>query len=240
MRRGLNINFIYSFSEEWVESMYNQWMLNPELVDDSWQPFFAGFDFVKDTTDSESHVDQIDDAVALKLSGVQSLLYRYRSIGHLQACTDPLSPCLLEHPLLALSNFDLDSSDLDVTFTSRRYLKQKATLREILSTLQETYCRDIGVEFMHIQDPGERQWLIDRMEPCRNRPLVSENERVHLLAEAGHQLDWIYADTHTGDHKGKESLGKNFAGEFASMIDADKVQYEVFNVVGGGESPWAA
>lgn len=43
-----------------------------------------------------------------------------------------------------------------------------------------------------------------------------------------------------GDHKGKESLGKNFAGEFASLIDADKVQYEVFNVVGGGESPWAA
>ena len=43
-----------------------------------------------------------------------------------------------------------------------------------------------------------------------------------------------------GDHKGKENLGKNFAGEFASMIDAEKVQYEVFNVVGGGESPWAA
>ena len=43
-----------------------------------------------------------------------------------------------------------------------------------------------------------------------------------------------------GDHKGKENLGKNFAGEFASIIDADKVQYEVLNVVGGGESPWAA
>ncbi len=49
-----------------------------------------------------------------------------------------------------------------------------------------------------------------------------------------------YDQHFAGDHKGKEDLGKNFAGEFASMIDADKIKYEVFNVVGGGESPWAA
>src|SRR6185369_4081070 len=37
------------------------------------------------------------------------------------------------------------------------------------------------VEFMHIQDPAERQWLIDRMEPCRNRPDISSDGRLHLL-----------------------------------------------------------
>jgi 2-oxoglutarate dehydrogenase E1 component len=47
--------------------------------------------------------------------------------------------------------------------------------------MKETYCREIGVEFMHIQDPVERQWLIDRMEPCCNRPVVSTEERLHLL-----------------------------------------------------------
>jgi 2-oxoglutarate dehydrogenase E1 component len=111
------------------------------------------------------------------------LIYRYRSIGHLLACTDPLSPCLLEHPLLALSNFGLDQADLDDTFTTRRYYKSNVTLREIISSLRATYCHEIGVEFMHIQDPDERQWLIDRMEPCRNQPELTLDERLHLLGK---------------------------------------------------------
>jgi 2-oxoglutarate dehydrogenase E1 component len=88
---------------------------------------------------------------------------------------------MLDHPLLTLAQFDLDQSDLDMIFTSRRFLKSSATLREILSTMRETYCREIGVEFMHIQDPIERQWLIDRMEPCCNHPEISSDERLHIL-----------------------------------------------------------
>ena len=176
-----NYPMILNLSSTWLDSLFEQWQDNPESVGKDWQNFFAGFTLGYGTSLAKPHLPLLDDADALKLSGVQSLIYRYRSIGHLQACTDPLSPCLLEHPLLSLSNFGLDQSDLDVTFTSRRYLKPRATLREIVATMRETYCREIGVEFMHILDPAERQWLIDRMEPCRNRPDISVDERLHLL-----------------------------------------------------------
>ena len=171
--QSINKTFkISDVSGPWIDALYQQWLHEPESVGDDWRVFFTGFNFAIESPRSESQQSHLNESTALKLSGVQSLIYRYRSIGHLQACTDPLSPCMLEHPLLTLSNFGLDQSDLDVTFTSRRYLKPSATLREILATMRETYCREIGVEFMHIQDPAERQWLIDRMEPCRNRPEI--------------------------------------------------------------------
>jgi 2-oxoglutarate dehydrogenase E1 component len=180
--QSIHTNFtIADMSVQWLDALYQQWLHNPDSVGEDWQHFFAGFTFAIGTSGSASQISHPNDAYSLKLSGVQSLIYRYRSIGHLLACVDPLSPCMLEHPLLTLSNFGLDQSDLDENFTSGRYLKPRATLSEILTTMQETYCREIGVEFMHIQDPLERQWLIDRMEPCRNRPDVSTDERMLLL-----------------------------------------------------------
>lgn len=173
----MNGNFISNNSGEWIESLYDAWRQDAGSVPLEWQSFFNGFEL--GITDS-GHLG-LDETQALKLSSVQSLIYRYRSVGHLLACTDPLSPCHLDHPLLNLSAFDLNESDLDTTFTCRRFMQQRATLREIVATLRETYCRDIGVEFMHIQDPGERQWLIDRMEPCRNNILLTMDERLHVL-----------------------------------------------------------
>ena len=49
--------------------------------------------------------------------------------------------------------------------------------------MRETYCRSIGVEFMYIQEPAERQWLIDRMEPVRNRPEFSVEEKLAILGK---------------------------------------------------------
>lgn len=175
----MNSNFISNISGQWIESLYDAWRQDTGSVPQEWQTFFSGFEL--GITDSGRAGFGLDETQTLKLSAVQSLIYRYRSIGHLLACTDPLSPCHLDHPLLTLSAFDLDESDLDTTFTCRRFMQQRATLREIVATLRETYCREIGVEFMHIQDPGERQWLIDRMEPCRNHSMLSIDERLHVL-----------------------------------------------------------
>ena len=119
----------------------------------------------------------MEPELARKQSGVQSLIHRYRDIGHLLACTDPLSPCKTSHPLLDLQVFGLEEPDLDRIFRIRRFMKEEATLREILEVMRETYCRSIGVEFMHIQEPREREWLIDRMEPVRNRPQFSKEKQ---------------------------------------------------------------
>jgi 2-oxoglutarate dehydrogenase E1 component len=171
--------FLAAMSGEWLDSLYRQWQSSAGSVPEEWRLFFSGFELGLDKTSGCD--DRFDEEAALKLSGVQSLIYRYRSLGHLLACTDPLSPCQLSHPLLELSNFGLDENDLDTIFACRRFLKPRASLREVLETMRDTYCREIGVEFMHIQEPEERQWLIDRMEPCRNHPVFTVAEKLHTL-----------------------------------------------------------
>ncbi len=172
-------SFLSGMSGEGFDSLYRQWQYSADSVPEEWRRFLSGFELGLDSAFSTN--DCFDEHAALKLSGVQSLIYRYRSLGHLLACTDPLSPCRLSHPLLELSNFGLDDGDLDTIFACRRFLKPRASLREVLDAMRETYCRETGVEFMHIQDPDERQWLIDRMESCRNRPVFSTAEKLHIL-----------------------------------------------------------
>mgnify|MGYP005701233341 FL=1 len=46
---------------------------------------------------------------------------------------------------------------------------ETATLREILSTLKDTYCGSIGVEYLHIQDPEQKSWIQQRIENIRNQ-----------------------------------------------------------------------
>ncbi|NTV49753.1 MAG: 2-oxoglutarate dehydrogenase E1 component [Geobacteraceae bacterium] len=175
----MNGSFLAAMPGESLDALYRQWQRSVDSVPDEWRLFFSGFEL---GLDSGSVKDgETGEQAALKLLGVQSLIYRYRSIGHLLACTDPLSPCQLFHPLLELSTFGLDENDLDTVFACRSFLKPRASLREILEIMRETYCQETGIEFMHIQDPDELQWLIDRMEPCRNNPVFSIAEKLHIL-----------------------------------------------------------
>src|SRR3954469_10376890 len=58
-----------------------------------------------------------------------------------------------------------------------------ATLREILRALEETYCRTIGVEYTHIEDPEQREWLQERMESTHNRLALGEDEQRRILTK---------------------------------------------------------
>lgn len=179
MDRANKTGLLANISEKWLESLYKTWLNDPVALPREWQLFFCGFE-LGEHAGLGAEVSSAQTS-CLKLSAVQSLIYRYRSLGHLLACTDPLAPCLLDHPLLAVSAFDLDDSDLDTVFVTRRFHNTSATLREIIAVMRETYCRGIGVEFMHIQEPERRQWLIDRMEPCRNQPVFPVAEKLLIL-----------------------------------------------------------
>jgi 2-oxoglutarate dehydrogenase E1 component len=174
------MSFIDNVSVDWLETQHRLWREAPEQLSGEWRAFFSGFDLAQEVPAGR---ECLDPQLALKQSGVQSLIYRYRDIGHLLACTDPLSPCKTGQPLLDLETFNLEPGDLDRIFHTRRFMKSSATLREILDVMQETYCRSIGVEFMHIQEPAERQWFIDRMEPSRNRTDFTRQEKFAILGK---------------------------------------------------------
>src|SRR5262249_43167004 len=89
------------------------------------------------------------------------------------------------HPLLELSQFDLSDADLDRVVDTRPFLgtPERATLRELLKALHETYARTIGVEYMHIQDTHIRRWLEERMEPRHNLPRFGRDAKVRVLKQ---------------------------------------------------------
>lgn len=170
-----------AWNADYIDIQYKLWKSDPNNVSKDWQIFFQGFEIAASGKISglapEDNRDQ-----AMRQSRVQALIYRYRDVGHLMACLDPLAACPTDHPLLNLNAFHLTPDDLDQHFYARGFSDSgPVPLRDILAALKETYCRSIGVEFMHIQDPSERRWLEDRMEPVRNHPPVEADVQQRIL-----------------------------------------------------------
>ncbi len=169
-----------ALNAEYMESQYNQWKNDPDSVSKDWQYFFQGFEMAS-LEGMALAVDKNRSLYALQ-ANVESLIYEYRNIGHLLACMDPLSACPTEHPLLSLEAFGLNPDDLNREFAATDFSKTgRAKLKDILAWLREIYCRSIGVEYMHIQDPEERRWLQQRMEPVKNHPDFDKPEKIRIL-----------------------------------------------------------
>jgi multifunctional 2-oxoglutarate metabolism enzyme len=120
-----------------------------------------------------------DEDVA-KVARVHELIHAYRVRGHLMADTDPLEYKQRRHPDLDILEHGLTLWDLEREFATGGF-GGKATmkLREILGVLRNSYCRTVGIEYMHIQDPEERAWIQERVEVPHDKP--SREEQLHIL-----------------------------------------------------------
>lgn len=94
------------------------------------------------------------------------LIRAYRARGHLIANLDPLGMKEKnQHPELDPAHYGFGAGDYDRPIFINGVLGQEsATLRDILAILNETYCGNIGVEFLHMSDPGEKAWIQQRIE----------------------------------------------------------------------------
>ncbi|MCB0743179.1 MAG: multifunctional oxoglutarate decarboxylase/oxoglutarate dehydrogenase thiamine pyrophosphate-binding subunit/dihydrolipoyllysine-residue succinyltransferase subunit, partial [Ignavibacteriae bacterium] len=69
----------------------------------------------------------------------------------------------------------------DREFVSNVKGLERATLRKILDAIRQTYSEMIGAEFMHIQHPDEKEWLMNRMEEIRNKPEIDNDNKKRIL-----------------------------------------------------------
>jgi multifunctional 2-oxoglutarate metabolism enzyme len=123
------------------------------------------------------------EEVVAREAAVLQMINAYRVRGHLLADLDPLEYRVGHHAELNPQYYGLTIWDFDREFPCGG-LCGKATgkLRDILDTLRETYCGKIGPEYMHIQDPVQKKWLQDRMEPSRSsQPLDLTAKRRILM-----------------------------------------------------------
>ncbi len=218
------MNASIALNAELIDSQYQRWKSDPDSVSREWRFFFEGFDFAgaverlpeQAPAPAEGAVDK--DRIILQ-SRVEDLIYRYRDLGHLLACLDPLSSCPTDHPLLSLAAFHLTPEDLDRTFSTHHLLSgREATLREILQALRATYCHAVGVEFMHLQDPSERRWLQNRMEPVHNEPTLTREEKLRAL-EKLHRAAMFENFLHTR-YVGQKRFSLEGAEGVIAMLDA--------------------
>ena len=177
------MNLTETWNAEYIEAQYKLWKNDPDSVSRDWQFFFTGFEIaLSEPRAAAAGSGEINDGRILQQTRIEALIFGYRSLGHLLACLDPLVACPTEHPLLTLEAFDLKPDDLNQEFqTAQLSREHRAPLRDIIAALRETYCHSIGVEFMHLQDPTERQWLIDRMEPSRNKTEFDPTTKHRIL-----------------------------------------------------------
>ncbi|MEN9687516.1 MAG: 2-oxoglutarate dehydrogenase component [Actinomycetota bacterium] len=119
--------------------------------------------------------DEID-----KTARVQQLIQAYRTWGHLMADIDPLVYVQRTHPDLDVVNHGLTLWDLDREFATGGFGgKAFLPLRKILGILRDSYCRSIGVEYMHISNPAERKWMLEHIEV--GLPSIEREEQLRIL-----------------------------------------------------------
>ena len=115
-----------------------------------------------------------------KNTRIQELINAFRVRGHLLADVEPLEYVQRWHPDLDVRTYGLSLWDLDRTFKTGGFGgRVKAKFRNILGILRDTYCRTVGIEYMHIHDPKQREWFQERLErPYRK---TSREEQLRIL-----------------------------------------------------------
>ncbi len=131
-----------------------------------YQPYSLAVDTTTEMGSSSSA--EIERSVVRKQASVLQLIRACRVRAHLQADVNPLGYDWAHHTELDPATYGLTIWDLDREFiTGGLGGSDILPLREILEILRETYSRKIGIEFMHISDPVEKNWLQERIEPVR-------------------------------------------------------------------------
>ena len=165
----------------YIEELYAAYLDSPSSVPEVWRSYFDTLPLVdgavgpdtphttviehferlgknKHKARPEQVATHISNAHELKQMHVQDLIEAYRRRGHTKADIDPLKMMIRPgSSMLELSYHSLNSADLDETFNTGtlNYGAETATLRDIQSALEATYCSKIGAEYMHKVDPAE-------------------------------------------------------------------------------------
>ncbi|GAB3704059.1 multifunctional oxoglutarate decarboxylase/oxoglutarate dehydrogenase thiamine pyrophosphate-binding subunit/dihydrolipoyllysine-residue succinyltransferase subunit [Mariniluteicoccus flavus] len=152
-------------------------LLSDGFWDDIFRALRIPYEPIRWATDSSvSHEAQVG-----KQARVHELINAYRTSGHFMADTDPLEYVQRKHPDLDVQTYGLSLWDLDRQFATGSFGGPAPfmRLRDILGLLRESYCRQVGIEYMHIPDPVQRQWIQDRVEV--GAPKLPRDEQLRVL-----------------------------------------------------------
>jgi 2-oxoglutarate dehydrogenase E1 component len=219
LKEFLNNSYLFGGNAPFIEDLYEKYLVNPQSVPDEWRDYFDRMQVLPGATDQDvAHAPVVESFVQRAKRGEFSsrktiaaepvtperlqvaallLVTAYRIAGSRWATVDPLKrmprPTI---PELEPAYYDLKEADLDQMVNAGSFVGlERTSLRNLVQALRDTYCRNIGFEYMFISDRAQRQWIQERIETTRAAPRVSPEEQKRLLqklTEAEHLERYLH------------------------------------------------
>ena len=180
----------------YLESLYETYISDPDSLSNEWIEFFKHLPHHPTSNGEISHQNIVKEfknisrkntvsktSVDVRQGKVIRLIQAYRNRGHLLATLDPLS--LMERDKVDDLNIEfhgLSDNDLDEEFYTDTFIpdNEKMKLRDILKSLKEIYCGNIGLECNHIMETEERRWFQRKFENKLQEYSFSKKERLNI------------------------------------------------------------
>jgi 2-oxoglutarate decarboxylase len=173
------------------------------LSDDFWDEIFhelgIPYEPVRWRTDNP-------DPIVDKNARVIELIAAYRNRGHLMADIDPLrldKTRFRSHPDLDVATHGLTLWDLDREFKVGSFGggSDHMKLRDVLGLLRDAYCRHIGIEYTHILEPAQQQWLQERVEVKHEKPTVAQQKYILSKLNAAEAFETFLQTKYVGQKR---------------------------------------
>ena len=184
-----DFSYITSSHPAYIESMYQDYIKDPNSVDSELKKFFEGFDFAVSNANVTNGTN--GSAVASKAAAtvgesfdwkreisVYRMILGYRNKGHLIAKTNPIRTRKDRGANLDLGFFGFTEEDLEKEFAAGSLIGLgKTKLKNIITYLERAYASHVGIEFKYISDQKKIDWLYSEMEKKFNNPLSIEKKK---------------------------------------------------------------
>ncbi len=179
-----DFSYVMGSHPSYIESIYNDYIKNPDTVDPDWKKFFEGFDFALTKSNGQSASSNgkatVSNDQLEKEFSVYHLIRSYRKRGHLVATTNPIRTRKDRKAHLELADFNLTDTDLDTEFYAGNFVGLgKATLRSIIDRVKKHYAGNIGFEYTYINDREKCFWVQNTYEQMMEYSFsIAERKRI--------------------------------------------------------------
>ena len=173
-------------------------LLDDDFFDEIFRELSIPYEPVRWRTDNP-------DSIVDKNARVLELIAAYRNRGHLMADVDPLrldKTRFRSHPDLDVNTHGLTLWDLDREFKVDGFAgAEYKKLRDVLGLLRDAYCRHIGVEYTHILEPEQQQWLQDRVEVKDVKQTVAQQKYILSKLNAAEAFETFLQTKYVGQKR---------------------------------------
>ena len=178
-------------------------------------------------------VADIPEGSVDKTARVIELIDAFRTRGHLMADTDPLNYRQRSHQDLDVLSHGLTLWDLEREFPVGGFAgKERMKLRDILGVLRNSYCRTVGVEYMHILEPEERNWIQQRVEVPHEKPPATVQKYILSKLNAAEAFETFLQTKYVGQKRFSLEGGETVIPLLDAVLDK-AAEHELDEVVIG-------